>query len=419
MPQSERQQKRGLPARVQLLLVAAGAIALLLVAFGARFGGHPLGGNTAFKEAATQKTDPGTFHPTKEDWAALKVEPVVMMDFTPEVAAEGHIAIDRDLTTPVFMPYSGRIIKVMAKLGQTFKKGAPLLEVDSSEVVNATHTLVSALADLKTARSELALARLSEKRQHALYLAKGTSLKDWQQSQAELTAARNRFSSAEIAVASARQNLRILGNTPREIAQIESAPPRDADPIAWLRSPISGTVIARAVSPGENISAGGSDPVFKIGNLSTLWLLANVRESDAPLIRVGEPVAVRVLAYPGRLFDAKVSWVSPEIDAATHSLPVRADVENRKGTLKPGMFAHFTIATGPATKTPAVPQEAIVFRGERKWVWVVLPGGNLTARSIRTGAARRGMVSVLSGLRAGERIVTSGSLFIDRAARGG
>jgi membrane fusion protein, heavy metal efflux system len=418
MPQTQRPPRRALPAKLQLLIVVAAALVALLAVLTARLAGIPLGGGLRYAKPAKEKPLSGTFRPTKEEWAGLKLGAVKIMSFVPAVSAEGHIATDQDLTTPVFSPYSGRVIEVIAKLGDTVGKGAPLLQVDSSELVEGSDKLVAALSQLKTGQSELKLAELSEKRQHALYLAKGTALKDWQKSQTELSTARDRLRTAEIAVASARQNLRILGNTPQEIAQIESAPPQNADPIAWLRSPIKGTVIARHVGPGQFIGSGGAQPVFTIGNLSTVWLLADVRETDAPLIRLGEPVEVRVLAYPGRSFDAKISWIAPAIDPKTHRLPVRADVKNPGGTLKPMMFAHFRIVIGPAQKAPAVPEGAIVFRDDKKWVWVVAPDGTLAARTIRTGEIRHGMVEVLSGLKAGERIVTGGSLFIDRAARG-
>ena len=152
--------------------------------------------------------------------------------------------------------------------------------------------------------------------------------------------------------------------------------------------------------------------------MSTVWLVANAREADAPLIRVGEPLEVQVLALPDRVFKARISWVAASIDANTHRLPVRADVENPDGALKPLMFARFNIITGPAGKAPAVPEDAIVYEGDTARVWVVRSDGAIVARTIRIGEASDGMIEVLDGLAAGEKIVTSGSLFIDRAAAG-
>ena len=147
-----------------------------------------------------------------------------------------------------------------------------------------------------------------------------------------------------------------------------------------------------------------------------MWLIANVREADAPLMRIGQAVEVHVLAFPGRVFQAKISWVAPSIDPNTHRLSVRADVENPDGALKPGMFANFSIITGEAQTAPAVPQSAIVYEGDTAHVWVAGDDGTIAARSVRTGQIADGMVEILAGLSPGEKIVTSGALFIDRAA---
>jgi len=155
--------------------------------------------------------------------------------------------------------------------------------------------------------------------------------------------------------------------------------------------------------------------VYTIGDLSTVWLMANVRESDAGAMRLGQPVEVRVLAYSGRVFNAKISWVAPTIDSTTHRLPVRADVENSDGALKPNMFATFTIVTGAAAAVPAVPQSAIVYEGETARVWVAKDDGTIAARVVTVGRTSDGLVEIRAGLAPGEKIVTSGTLFIDRA----
>ena len=138
-----------------------------------------------------------------------------------------------------------------------------------------------------------------------------------------------------------------------------------------------------------------------------------------PLMHVGAPVDVRVLAYPGRVFKAKLTYVAPAIDANTHRLPVRAEVENADGALKPEMFASFSIMTGDAVAAPAVPQESVIYEGDVAHVWVAHDDKSLSLRQIRTGRTDAdGMVEVLAGLEPGETVVTSGSLFIDRAAQG-
>jgi len=361
----------------------------------------------------------GTFRPTKEQWAGFKIEPVGLVSFRPEQVTEGSIAIDDDLTTPVFSQHSGRVIKLIAKLGDRVEAGAPLFEIQATEFVQAQNDLITALANLQTARSQLAQAQTNEKRAHDLYLAQGGALKDWQQAQTDLITSQNTVRADEIALAAVRNRLRILGKSDKEIASLEAQPTQKLDPVTIVTAPIGGIITQRQIGLGQYInsmSGGASSPVYTIGNLSTVWLIANVRETDAPLMHVGEPVEVHVLAFPGRVFNAKISWVAPSIDSNTHRLSVRADVENPRGELKPGMFANFSIITGEAASAPAVPQRAIVYEGDTARVWVAEDDGTIAARSIRTGRIADGMVEILAGVSSGEKVVTRGALFIDRAA---
>jgi cobalt-zinc-cadmium efflux system membrane fusion protein len=360
-----------------------------------------------------------TFKPTREQWAGFKIEPVRQLSFRPEQVTEGNIAVDDNLTTPVFSHYSGRVIKVVAMLGDVVEPGAPLFVIHASEFVQAQNDLITALANLQTARSQLSMAQTTEKRAHELYLAQGGALKDWQQAQTDLITVQNTVRADEIALHAVRSRLRILGKTDQEIASLEAEPTQKLNPVATVTAPIAGTVTQRQIGVGQYINSeanGATNPVFTISDLSTVWLIANVREADAPLMHVGEPVEVHVLAFPGRVFKAKISWVGPSIDPNTHRLSVRADVENPKGELKPGMFANFSIITGDAATAPAVPQRAIVYEGDTARVWVAEDDGAIAARSIRTGRIADGMVEIVTGVSPGEKVVTSGALFIDRAA---
>src|SRR6202030_1219724 len=161
-----------------------------------------------------------------------KTEAVEMRSFQPEQATEGNIALDDDLNTPVFSPYSGRVTRLVAMLGDKVERGAPLFAVDATEVVQAANTLITALAALKTARSQLTQSEINEKRAHELYLAKGGALKDWQQSQTDLAAAQNTLRGTDIALAAARNQLRILGKSDRDIAALEAQPTQKLDPVA-------------------------------------------------------------------------------------------------------------------------------------------------------------------------------------------
>jgi cobalt-zinc-cadmium efflux system membrane fusion protein len=361
---------------------------------------------------------PGVFQPTKVQWRALKIEPVVSVTFHSESITEGNIAIDDDLTTPVFSPFSGRVVRLAARLGDTVERGAPLFALEASEFVQAQNDLIVALGTLRTARAQLTQAQINERRTHELYLGKGGALKDWQQAQTDLAAAQNTLHSGEIAFAAVRNRLHILGKSDEEISQLESAPTQKIDPTTIVAAPIAGTVTQRQIGIGQYINSaanGASNPVYTIGDLSKVWLIANVREDDAPMMRVGEPVEVRVPAYPDRVFKADISWVGASLDASTHRLPVRADVENTDGALKPMMFASFSITTGQTATAPAVPQNAMVYEGDTAHLWLARGDGTIESRSVRVGRVEDGMVEILDGVSPGDRAVTSGALFIDRA----
>jgi len=340
--------------------------------------------------STTSADPPGTFRPTQQQWRGLKLEPVTVRTFRSEQMTEGTIAVDDDLTTPVFSHYSGRVIKVIAMLGDVVKPGDPLFVIHASEFVQAQNDLITALANLQTARSQLTMAQTTEKR------------------------------SNEIALHAVRSRLRILGKTDAEITSLEAQPTQKMDPVATVTAPVRGTITQRQIGVGQYINseaAGATNPVYTISDLSTVYLIANVREVDAPLMHVNLPLEVHVLAYPDRVFKGKVSYVAPSIDPNTHRLPVRADVENPDGALKPGMFANFSIITGEASSAPAVPQGAIVYEGEQARVWVARERDTLALREIRVGRISDGMVEVLAGLSPEEKVVTSGTVFIDRAAR--
>jgi cobalt-zinc-cadmium efflux system membrane fusion protein len=397
-------------------MMAAGGltVALAVAVVAGLHGIRPVAG----QPAAPAKPRPGAFRPTDGQLKALKIGTVATFAFHSESITEGNIAIDDDLTTLVFSPYSGRVVRLTARLGDRVERGAPLFALEASEFVQAQNDLIVAVGALRTARAQLTQAQVNERRAHQLYLAQGGALKDWQQSQTDVAAAQNTLHSAEIALAAVRNRLRILGKSDDEITQLESAPSQRIDPTTIVVAPIAGTVTQRQVGLGQYINStanGASSPVYTIGDLSTVWLIANVREGDAPMMRVGQPVEVKVPAYPDRVFKASISWVGASLDANTHRLPVRADVENADGALKPMMFASFSITTGKSATAPAVPQSAIVYEGDTARIWLAPADGTIESRSVRVGRVEDGMVEILGGVSPGDRIVTSGALFIDRA----
>ena len=397
------------------------AVVVLLVGLWLLRGLLPTGpGSAAAPPSGAQQPDATSFKPTAEQWGGFKTAQVGTKLFSPSEVTDGKIAIDDDLTTTVFSPYTGRVTRLFVKTGDTVRAGDPLIGLQAAEFVQASNDLIAAHATEATTRAQLALAATTEKRQHELYREQGGALKDWQQAQVDLATARGNFSSAEVALGAVRGRLRILGKSDLAVAAMEtSLQPSRFSPETVVPAPIGGTIIQRQVGLGQNIATqgnGGSTPIFVIGNTARIWLVANVREMDAPLIHIGDGVEVSVLALPGRSFSATVTFVATSIDPTTHRYPIHAEIANPDGVLKPEMFASFRIMTGGGRRAPAVPAAAIVYDPEGAHVWLVGPDRTLSIRKVATGRSDGDLVEVTDGLRAGDTVVTSGSLFIDRAA---
>jgi membrane fusion protein, heavy metal efflux system len=362
----------------------------------------------------------GVFYPTAAQWATLTVEPVQQQVFRSEHVTEGKIAVDEDRSTPIFSPYAGRVLKLFVKPGDTVTVGQPLFTVQATDMVQAQNDFISAATGLNKARSALNLAQIIDKRQRLLYEGKAVPLKEVQNARAALDAAENDVRSAEVALEAARNRLRILGKTDQEITEFQQK--GTIDPATLITAPIGGTIVQRKLGPGQYVGSGQTDPVFIIGDLSTVWVVAYIRETEAPTVHVGQAIYFTVLAYPDRSFPADISYVAATFDPTIRRLLVRATVNNAAGLLKPEMFASVKILAGEGDNAVAVPRDAIIYEGDAARVWAVRDKDHEKAielRRIKVGLANGNTIEVLKGLSPGDRVVTKGSLFIDRVAAGG
>jgi len=346
---------------------------------------------------------------------ALRIEDLHEMDFRAERVAEGRITYNEDRSTPVFSPYNGRVVRALARLGQEVKAGEVLFEIETTDLAAAANDLLSASDGLAKARVALEQARREEARQNSLFGARAASQRDVEQARLATAQAIADQRTAEASLAAARDKMRVLGRSPAQVTRIEQT--RQVDAVVPVLAPISGTVTTRQVGPGQWLSSGAADPVYVISDLSTMWMVAAVREVDAPLIKPGQPVQVTVGALPGQTFDARIATVAAGLDPTTRRMTVRAEVQDPGHLLKPEMFATFRIAVGTGQRAVAVPANALIFRGANASVWVALDGNRFMLRQIDPGIRSGDMIEVLDGLKPGERVVTGGALFVDRAAR--
>jgi membrane fusion protein, heavy metal efflux system len=397
--------------------LAVGA-ALLMLAGAALYGLMHIGGATQGSSEVSSQSRKGSqrYTPTPAEWATLTIEPVTERTFRSETVTEGKVAVDEDRSTPVFSPYAGRVMKLMVRPGDNVTQGQPLFVIEAADTVQAQNDFISAMTALNKAKSALALAQIQDTRAKDLFEGKAVPLKDYQQSQATLIQTQNDMRSSQTALEAARNKLRILGLTDEAITTFQEK--GRIDPSTTIYSPISGTVVQRKVGPGQYVNSGASDPVFVIGDLSTVWLTAFVRETDASKVSVGQEIAINVLALPGRTLSARINYVAAAIDPATRRLLVRATVDNKDGALKPEMFANVTIYSTGDHPALGVPKQALIYEGNQVRVWVAHEDKSIELRQIKTGLTNGDLVEIEGNLKPGERIVTKGSLFIDRAASG-
>jgi cobalt-zinc-cadmium efflux system membrane fusion protein len=406
--------KRSFLNRKQLLL-AAGLAGLVAVA-GYEFVHTSKATNRHSDVSSQSRRGLDRYTPSPAEWASLTIEPVIDRTFRAEHVTEGKIAIDEDRATPVFSPYAGRVTKLLARPGDRVNQGQPLFVIEAADTVQAQNDFVAAAGALNKAKSQLELAQLQDKRARDLFEGKAVPLKDYQQAQAGLITAQNDMRSATTALEAARNKLRILGLTEDAIVAFQDK--GRINPETTIFAPIAGTVVQRKIGPGQYVNAGASDPVFVIGDLSSVWLTAFVRETEATAISVGQDISFNVLALPGRILTGRINYVSAALDPSTRRLMVRATVDNADGMLKPEMFANVTIFSAPDHPAVGVPKTALIYEGDQVRVWVAHDDKTIELRKIKPGLTSGNLVEVVGHLHPGERIVTKGSLFIDRAATG-
>lgn len=356
------------------------------------------------------------FQLSETQWASLTIAPVTARTFREELITEGKIAIDEEHSTSVFSPYSGRVTKLMAIPGDHVLAGQPLLVLEVTETVQAQNDFINASTVANKARSHVNLSETVERRLRNLFEMKAVALRELQQAQADLTAAQNDHQGAKTAFEAARNRLRILGKSDDEIGALQQE--GTISPETTLFAPLSGTVVQRKIGPGQYVSSGASEPIFVVGDLSTIWLVAFVRESDAGKVKVGQPISFSVLAHPNRTFQAKIDYVSPSIDPSSRRRMVRAIVPNPEGMFAPEMFATVKVFVSEEGETASIPREAIIYESNTARVWIVNDDRSIELRSVKLGFNDGRVVQVLDGVQAGQKVISKGSLFIDRIASG-
>jgi membrane fusion protein, heavy metal efflux system len=396
--------------------VTAGLVIVLGVYYYERFSGGPSREGpapSAVRAADTNRSSSGTparlladplsaqsVELSAAEFEQFKVEPVGERDFAIQREAIGNIDFNEEMSVPVFPPVPGKIITLFARAGDDVKKGTVLYTIDSPDLVQAGSSLIAAAGTLDLTTRVL-------KRAQQLYEVQGIAQKDLDQAVSEQQA-------AEGALKAARNAVRIFGKTDADMDRIIAE--RKIDPVLVVRSPITGRVTARNAAPGLLAQPGTQPAPLTLSDVSTMWMLASVAETDFPLLRLGEEVDVTVKAYPGRLFRGTIVNIGASVEPNTHRVSVRSEVRDPTHELRSGMFATFVIRTGRAIRSPAVPLNGVIREGDGTMtVWVTTDRKRLVKRTVKVGLQQDGFNQILDGLQPGELAATEGALFLSNA----
>jgi Cu(I)/Ag(I) efflux system membrane fusion protein len=214
------------------------------------------------------------------------------------------------------------------------------------------------------------------------------------------------------ASAAARRRLRLLGVPDDEIARLERE--RAASTRLTLTSPVAGTVLERGVVEGQYV--GPDTPLFSIADLSRVWVLADVYEMDFTRVAAGDPARFTADALPGQSFEGRIGFVYPTVSSETRTVKARMELDNPGDRLRPGMYGRVAVTTRGAPALVA-PEEAVVNAGENAYAFIAHAGGHFEPRLVTVGAREGDRVQILSGLAAGDTVVSSASFLIDSESR--
>jgi membrane fusion protein, heavy metal efflux system len=362
--------------------------------------GHSASANapTASSSATSSAQSAPTVELSASQLNSIKIEPVGSYAFPVEKEAVGNIDYDEDLSVQVFPPYQGTIIKTFVELGAEVQKDQPLYTIKSPDLIQAENNLIGAAATYELTTKELARAK-------DLYT---TSVGVPQR---ELEQAISDQQTADGALKAARDAVLVFGKTDAEIDQMIAS--RKVDPALVVRSPIRGKITYKNAQPGFFVQPGNPPAPYSVADVNLKWMLANVPESESGFFHLGQPVAVRTLAYDGRVFKGKVSKIYESVDPNTHRVTIRSEITDPQNELRPGMLANFVIRVDGPVEATAIPANGVVREPDGTMgAWVTTDRRTFTEKIIKVGLRNDGKVQILDGLQQGELVVSDGAVFL-------
>ena len=372
--------------------------------------------------AACQKTSNVTATPSgtpqnvqSAQSQAIETETVALSPIAGMIVATGKILVPEDRMANIGPVHDGRIVRLYAGQGSRVRKGQKLAELESDDIDQAEADYLKALADYENARrtssADIKLAQANYDRTKMLYEKTITAGKNLQAAEHDLEVAQASAASSQAstkaALIAARRHLLILGLKDSDIDALSRKPGLAA--VFSLTSPIDGIVVERTATIGATVGADAN--LFKIIDISRLWIDANVFERDLARVRLGQEVRLSVPAFPGSTFTGKVILINSVVDPDTRTVKVRTEVPNPDGRLKPEMFANVSIITEQNRAAISIPQSALL-NDEGKTIVFVADGGSYKKRQVTAGIQGNDRVEIIDGLQAGDKVVVKGNYLL-------
>lgn len=312
--------------------------------------------------------------PERQQLIGVRTGPVVRDRLVMAIRTVGVLEPDQTRLARIHTRISGWVTRVHVNfIGQMVQKGDPLLELYSPELLATQYEYLIALEGLKSRPADLSQQQL---------------------------------------LASTRRRLELWGVAADEIQTLEKT--QKARETLTLRAPISGRVLERNVLEGTYVEPASE--LYRLADLSVLWLQAKVYEHELPHVELGQPVRVSLPAQPGRVFPGKVAFVEPVLQELTRTVKVRVELPNPEDLFKPGMYADLEIRHDMGEGL-LVPESAVLRTGQRAIVFRTLVDGRFEPVDIQLGGRFGDRFQVLSGLSAGDEVVVSGNFLIDSESR--
>ncbi|MBA4374406.1 MAG: efflux RND transporter periplasmic adaptor subunit [Thermodesulfovibrio sp.] len=333
--------------------------------------------------------------PEKQKSSGIEVRKVALQDAAVPLSATAVIEVNMDRSAKISPRVTGKAVRIMAAQGDRVKAGQALAYLDSVE-------LDQTWADYIKAQGKVELVRKNLQREETLFEKKVAPEKD-------VLKAKQELGEAEADLNLAKERFRLLGVN---VSQFGTSKGNGDHPLVPVTTPVGGVVLEKTVTQGEMVNS--EKTLFAVADLSTLWVVIDIYEKDISRLRLGTGVHVSVTAFPEKTFKGKISYISDVVDEKTRTEKARVTIDNSSGLLKPGMFATvLTEATSGGTeRIIAVPEEAVLADGTKRYVFVQTAPDKFQKREIEAGRTLGDRVEVKSGLKEGEPVAVKGAFIL-------